>query len=259
MKKWKMLLMGVFLFVFAELGMWKGNELIRLLDEKTEVYRKELKYLNFNEKKAEEKDMDCPEELKELLENNPETEDFVKNYPNREKWEKEVRLTKEEQESQAPLFLQWDKRWGYFFYGDKMLAINGCGPTCLSMVLVGLKGDSSMNPKKVADYSAKNGYLTEDSGTQWSLMTDGAKDLGLAAEELALDENRMIAALETGHQIICSMRPGDFTTTGHFIVIYGREDGKFLVHDPNSRERSEKTWSYDEIEHQIKNLWKYGV
>lgn len=227
MKKIKWILIGVFVIVCLQRGM---------------------------DKKLQE---NYPGELLELLENNPETEAFVRDYPNREKWEKEVQLTKEEKNSNAPFFLQWDRRWGYRLYGNKMMAINGCGPTCLSMVLVGLKKNTELDPEAVAAFSEKKGYVTKNSGTQWSLMTEGARELGLEAEELSLSENKINEALETGHQIICSMGPGDFTTSGHFIVIYGKKDGELLIHDPNSKERSKKAWSYERIEGQIKNLWKY--
>ena len=29
-------------------------------------------------------------------------------------------------DNQMPLLLQWDERWGYRYYGDQMMAINGC-------------------------------------------------------------------------------------------------------------------------------------
>lgn len=262
MRKLKFIMGCVLVFAVAELGMWKGSELIQALDGKVmDYWEKPIESSAPEEEEAMDEYLKegCPEELLELLENNPETEEFVKDYPNREKWDKEVKLTKDEKGSQAPLFLQWDRRWGYSLYGDKMMAINGCGPTCLSMVLVGLKGDADMNPKAVAQYSASAGHLTEDSGTQWSLMTEGARALGLEAEELSLDEDKINQALDTGHQVICSMRPGDFTTTGHFILIYGRKDGKLLIHDPNSKERSKKKWKYEDIQGQIKNLWKYSA
>ena len=51
------------------------------------------------------------------------------------------------------------------------------------------------------------------------------------------------------------MREGDFTTTGHYIVLRGVEDGQFQVNDPNSVVNSEKLWSYEQIEGQIRNLW----
>lgn len=52
-------------------------------------------------------------------------------------------------------------------------------------------------------------------------------------------------------------RPGDFTSTGHFIVLVGIEDGKIRVNDPNSRARSQVLWEYDRLESQINNLWSY--
>ena len=51
------------------------------------------------------------------------------------------------------------------------------------------------------------------------------------------------------------MGPGAFTTTGHFIVLTGCEDGMIRVNDPNSRKNSEKLWTYEEIAGSIRNLW----
>ena len=53
------------------------------------------------------------------------------------------------------------------------------------------------------------------------------------------------------------MMPGDFTTSGHFIVLSALEDGKIRVKDPNSAERSEKLWDYETLESQIKGLWVF--
>ena len=53
------------------------------------------------------------------------------------------------------------------------------------------------------------------------------------------------------------MGPGDFTTTGHYIVMTGYVDGKISVNDPNSYENSEALWSYEQICGQIRNLWAF--
>ena len=79
----------------------------------------------------------------------------------------------------------------------------------------------------------------------------------LREEELPLDENRMKQMLDDGKVIICSMGPGDFTTSGHFIVITGMKDGQFTVNDPNSTERSNMLWDYETLEPQISNLWAF--
>ena len=125
------------------------------------------------------------------------------------------------------------------------------------MVAAGLTGDNTVTPYKVAQFSAENGYYAGDSGTSWILMTDGAQQFGIYGEEMGLSEGEVFSALENGHPIICSMRPGDFTTTGHFIVLTGLEDGKIRVNDPNSRVRSERLWDYSKLEYQINNLWVY--
>ena len=126
-------------------------------------------------------------------------------------------------------------------------------------VAAGLTGDNTVTPYKVAQFSAGNGYYAGDSGTSWSLMTEGAQQFGIYGEEMGLSEDDVFSALENGHPIICSMRPGDFTTTGHFIVLTGVEDGKIRVNDPNSRVRSGKLWDYSRLEYQINNLWAYTV
>ena len=197
-----------------------------------------------------------PEELIELLENNAETADFVLGYPEK-KDTAPAETIGDVTQGEIPLLLQWDERWGYAYYADDMIAVNGCGPTAIAMVAAGLTGDNTVTPYKVAQFSAGNGYYAGDSGTSWSLMTEGAQQFGIYGEEMGLSEDEVFSALENGHPIICSMRPGDFTTTGHFIVLTGVEDGKIRVNDPNSQARSEKLWDYSRLEYQINNLWVY--
>lgn len=199
-----------------------------------------------------------PAELLELLKNNEETADFVLGYPEK-KDAPPAETIGEVTAGEIPLLLQWDERWGYCIYGDDMIALNGCGPTAVAMVAAGLTGDNTVTPYKVAQFSAENGYYAGDSGTSWTLMTEGAQQFGVRGEEMGLSEDSVISALESGHPIICSMRPGDFTTTGHFIVLTGVEDGKIRVNDPNSRIRSEKLWDYSRLEGQINNLWEFTL
>ncbi len=198
-----------------------------------------------------------PQELIDLWERNEEARDFVVDYPKYKDRKWEIDLSKEAEQDGIPLLLQWDRRWGYEAYGSSMIAVTGCGPTCLSMVYIGLTGDDSMNPKKMAAFSEKKEYYTEN-GTSWDLMTKGAEALGLSAEELPLDENRIRQCLLDGEPVICSMGPGDFTREGHFIVLTGVDgEGKILLHDPNSRRNSEVSWEYERLAGQIKNLWGF--
>ena len=198
-----------------------------------------------------------PSELLEMLENNPETVDFVAGYLEADR-DKVGKFSKEEIEAEHPLLLQWDKRWGYYRYGDSMIAVSGCGTVCLSMVILGMTHEE-VTPAEVARFSEREGYYVEGSGTSWKLMTEGAEHFGLVGTEISLSERVMKTCLDDGGMIICAMRPGDFTTEGHFIVVYGYDGDAFHVNDPNSRERSSRSWSFDRLSPQIKNLWAYSV
>lgn len=196
------------------------------------------------------------QELQSLLDKNEEALDFVMGYPERARYrEEEIDLTEDFVSGEVPLLMQWDRRWGYNLYGDSMIGLAGCGPTCLTMVYLYFTGDTSVNPRTMSEFAYENGYYVK-GGTSWDLWTSGAERLGLHGEELPLDQNRMERALNNGSLIVCSMRPGDFTTTGHFILIYDYDENGFYVHDPNRRSNSEKQWTYDTIAGQIKNLWK---
>lgn len=198
-----------------------------------------------------------PKSLVELLERNPETESFVLEYPFRE--EMDVDLSEYDSSEAVPLFMQWDPQWGYEKYGSDFLAITGCGPTCLAMAGYYLTGDENMTPDKIAHFAQKNGYYESGYGSSWTLISQGAEKLGLTATELPLVKKKMVDALEAGNPVILAMGAGDFTTTGHYIVLTGMEEGMFRVNDPNSRENSEKLWSYEEIEGQIRNIWAISV
>lgn len=165
------------------------------------------------------------------------------------------KLTEEERNGKEPLFLQTDERWKDIPYGSSTIEKSGCGPACLAMVVTALTGNSGTLPPKIAKYSEKNDYFVEGLGTRWQLIPEGSEHYGLYASELPLAENRLYQTLDEGGKIICAMGPGSFTAEGHFIELYGYDEAGFRIHDPNSLERSRKSWKYSEFETQIKNLW----
>lgn len=142
-----------------------------------------------------------------------------------------------------PYYNQTDIRWGSNSYGNSTIFSGGCGPTSLAMVVSGLIGQR-ITPDIVADWSYRNGHRAEGSGSYWSLMTEGGKNYGLNVEAVSRkDPNSIIKALSEGNPVIVSMGKGHFTSGGHFIVLRGiTADGKILVHDSASVERSNKEW-----------------
>lgn len=198
-----------------------------------------------------------PEGLLLALANNPEMAEFVSCYLG-ENRESDSNLTEQEKEQDFPLFLQWDSRWGYQSYGkDSCIGLSGCGPTCLSMVLYYLTRDELFTPDRIASYSMDNGYYEEGKGTAWIFMKDYPKLYNIKVTEPSATETALKAELDNGSVLICALGKGDFTVSGHFIVVYGYEEGKFQVNDPNCVARSNRGWSFSEIEAQIKSIWAY--
>ena len=197
-----------------------------------------------------------PKILLEMLSRNLDMTDYVLNYLDYkgQVFSNDIgKVTK----GKYPLLLQYDTRWGYGMYGDDVIAINGCGPTSLAMIIAGLTGRNDITPYDIATYSYQKGYYT--GGTSWSLFTEGTSKYGIIGTEIPLSKASIINELEQNHPIICSMKKGDFTTTGHIITIVGTKNKQFIINDPNSRERSNELWSYETLEPQIRNLWSFRL
>ena len=113
-----------------------------------------------------------PEELLAALAANQEMTDFVKGYLASD-GTVTGGISEEEKGQSFPLFLQWDKRWGYSPYGRSSICISGCGPTCLSMVIFSLTRDDHATP----DALARFGILYGGPGNALELYDGGSRPL----------------------------------------------------------------------------------
>lgn len=168
-------------------------------------------------------------------------------------------FTEAELEAEYPLLLQFDPRWGYFEYGEKELGNSGCAPTSLSMVMLYLTDLERVTPDKIAAYSTEQGHYVKGVGTAWKLLDEYPAIYGLSVEHPTMKEESMKKALDEGKVLVCSMRPGEFTAAGHFIVIYGYDETGFKVNDPMCVARSSRTWTFEEFGDQLKRIWAYGA
>lgn len=203
-----------------------------------------------------------PEELIEFVQKYPETAQFVTDYKtDADKYNNaKIDISKEVHKGTIPLFIQWDKRWGYRDYGGGFFATKTCGPTCMSMVYCGLTGKTDMDPYTMSQWSYKHGYYQDGVGTRWVFLENMPKRLGLEEVDIKADADTLKTYLKEGWVCIANVKKGDFTKTGHYIVIKGlSKDGKLLINDPNSPKNSKKKWAVKRVVKQIRLLAAYRL
>ena len=204
------------------------------------------------------KEKGIPDELIEFYEKYPEVAPYAWFYPEKSGIDYKIDLTDEVTKGTIPYFCQWDERWGYKEFGSSFMGVNGCGPTCITMVYCGLTGKTDINPYEMAIYVRDRGYYVPGSGTVWDTMNVIPAEIGLTVIDVPFSADGIRETLKAGHPIICNVGPGDFTQVGHYILLAGVDDeGKIIVHDPNSPERTSKHWDVEVLISQIRNLWGY--
>ena len=139
-------------------------------------------------------------------------------------------------------FNQMDERDADQPYGTDHIGSYGCGPSAMAIVVSSLAGET-VDPVEMADWAYKNGYWCKGSGSYHALIPGAAKAWGLPVSGCSASEpQRIIDALSEGKLVVAIMAKGHFTSSGHFIVLRGVQDGKVMVADPGSYKRSNQLW-----------------
>lgn len=207
---------------------------------------------------------DYPEKLIEMLNRNEQTLEFVMNYPLKYGKEQTIDISGYADTPGVPLFIQWDQQWGYKDYVGNVAGLSGCGPTCMSMVMYHFTRDPAMHPAYMMEFAESNSaYATVGGATLWGFFKQGGAELGLTVKEMTYDdlhiERNMKRLLESGKVLVVNVGPGIFTEIGHYMVIAGYEDGKFIINDPNSPANSAKRWDFEEFQKELKMGWIFSM
>lgn len=137
---------------------------------------------------------------------------------------------------------QLDERYASQPYGTDNIGGYGCGPTAMAIVVSSLT-DDMVDPVEMGQWSYENGYWCKSSGSYHALIPAAAEAWGLPVSGCTTSEpQRILDALAEGKLVVAIMSEGHFTTSGHFIVLRGVQDGQIMVADPASYKRSEQLW-----------------
>ena len=154
-----------------------------------------------------------------------------------------------------PYYMQSDPQWGSHPYGNHgTLSSSACGPTSMAMVMKSY--GENVTPVETADWSAQHGYR-EKSGTGWGFFKAIGNTAGLTVNQFDPDVNRVKQDIQNGIPVIGSMRPGNFTKKGHFVVFTGMDSaGHIYVNDPSNSTRTSHSWEASQSLGQAKQFWE---
>ena len=129
------------------------------------------------------------------------------------------------------VYLQQD----FFFapFGSRMIGQNGCGITTFAMLATYMTDSYQTPPVMAVQYGEY--YDEETHGTNGDLFLHAPCQMGFYLDKVSFDLEEVIQALKDGKIVISRQEKGDFTSSGHYILIqhYNEEDGTFQVRDSN--------------------------
>lgn len=155
-------------------------------------------------------------------------------------------------------YKQYDTKWAAHNYSargeKKTIKSSGCGVTCAAMVIQTLRPDIKVTPVTTAEWSMKNGYKALNQGTYYTYFKPQFKKYGLICNQInsssiygntkSSAHKKAKAALSSGDILIACMGKGRWTSSGHFVVVYGYDGTHVYISDPASTaaNRAKATW-----------------
>ncbi len=165
-------------------------------------------------------------------------------------------------------YLQTDPKWKNHNYSakgeSKTIGSSGCGPTAAAMVIATLK-DKNVTPVTTAEWSMAHGYKALNQGTFYTYFVPQMSVYGITCKRLntsnlygkssSTAHTEALNALKKGNWVIACMGKGNWTTQGHFILLYWYDNGYVYINDPASTgaARVKNTWTL--FAKQVKYMW----
>lgn len=165
-------------------------------------------------------------------------------------------------------YWQTDPRWKNISYAVKgessTIGGSGCGPTSAAMILA-TWADKNVTPKTECAWALKNGYKALNSGTYYSYFVPAFKRYGLKCTWLSSTNiygnstsplhAQAKAAVDRGDLVIACMGKGNWTRSGHYIVVWKISGNTVYINDPASTKLARTQGDYSVFKKQVKYYW----
>lgn len=131
-------------------------------------------------------------------------------------------------------YSQLDSRWASRRYGSYTFASSGCVPTCMAMILQGIKGTTIL-PTDTGTYAYNNStYNRGHYGSPDSVVAACASHWGVHCDNIQ-SESQLVDALKHGKPVvIVADGVNDFLpcNAAHCVVMHGYANGSTYISDP---------------------------
>lgn len=165
-------------------------------------------------------------------------------------------------------YLQTDPKWAakdYSASGEKTtIGASGCGPTAMAMVLA-TWADPSVTPETECAWALAHGYKAPHSGTYYGYFEPAGARYGLRVTRLnwsniygkatSAYHSQAKDALDRGDLVIACMGKGNWTSSGHYVLVYGVDGDAIYINDPASTKARRTSGSYSLFKQQVKYYW----
>lgn len=164
-------------------------------------------------------------------------------------------------------YLQTDKRWKdkpYQVKGETAtIGGSGCGPTAAAMLIETLTG-KTFTPEDACNWSMDHGYKALGKGTYYSYFAPQFEAFGIKCWQLSWTNvyhnptskihDQALEYLKQGYYLIALMKKGNWTSGGHFIVVWWA-DGKIRINDPASTKDSRVNGDINTFRNEAAYYW----
>ena len=103
--------------------------------------------------------------------------------------------------------------------------------------------DSSIDPYDLAQLAVANGHRSKTGGTAWSFFPFIQEKFGFSKLIESSSLETLKACIDSGGYAVCSMGPGYWTSSGHFICVWKYDATYIYANDPASKVRKKQKQS----------------
>lgn len=169
-------------------------------------------------------------------------------------------------------YKQYDSRWGGLAYAvdgeSSTIKSAGCGPTSLANVLAAIVSPY-IDPVTLAAWARYHNYKVKNNGTSHSFFKACAAAYSVTVRKInsaniygrpqSQYHAQILAELQAGNWVIALMGKGNWTSGGHYITVYGYDNGMVYINDPASAKAGRACNTWELFKSQVKYYWVVEV